>query len=221
MHHEKVATIQAVVLSKPTNLSLLQKGSGGWAVFMCDCGKPVRLLYTYFKTLKTKSCGCRKALAARARSTTHGAFKGYAPCTVEYRAWSCMKTRCYNRNRPEYKHYGGRGISVCDEWIDDFPAFLAHVGHRPPGMTSLDRIDNNKGYEPGNVRWATQTDQMRNSRLSVVITVDGVSKCAAEWAKDSPATANVILARVKKGWDHKSAVYRPLRITSKTKRAAQ
>ena len=82
--------------------------------------------------------------------------------TPEYTAWCSMKTRCYNPNYQYYEHYGARGIEVADEWINDFRAFYNHVGPRPSAKHSLDRIDNNGNYEPGNVRWATDSQQKLN-----------------------------------------------------------
>jgi hypothetical protein len=84
--------------------------------------------------------------------------------TAEWQAWSNMRQRCNNPDNPKWPLYGGRGIQVCAEWQDDFPAFLAHVGPRPGPSYSIDRIDNERGYEPGNVRWATRSQQVRNSR---------------------------------------------------------
>lgn len=80
----------------------------------------------------------------------------------EYRAWQYMKTRCYNKNRLDYKNYGGRGIKVCPEWKDNFDQFLADVGYAPGPEYSLDRIDCDKNYQPGNVRWATREIQNIN-----------------------------------------------------------
>jgi len=90
----------------------------------------------------------------------HG--KSHSP---EYQAWRDMKYRCYNPNVKSYKYYGARGIKVCDQWRNSFTKFLEDVGERPDKGYSLDRIDNAGNYEPGNVRWETQENQMRNTRL--------------------------------------------------------
>ena len=84
--------------------------------------------------------------------------------TVEHRAWRKMLNRCYDPNDKSWRDYGGRGIAVCKEWLTNFPAFLAHVGAKPSPELSLDRIDNDGNYEPGNVRWATRLEQRHNRR---------------------------------------------------------
>jgi hypothetical protein len=89
--------------------------------------------------------------------------------TPEYRLWKAMKSRCLLPENPRYKSYGGRGITVADEWVSDFLSFLNHVGRRPSPEYSLDRINNDDGYVPGNVRWATRAQQQRNRRDSVYI----------------------------------------------------
>jgi hypothetical protein len=88
----------------------------------------------------------------------------------EYTIWGGIKTRCTNKNAPDYGRYGGRGITMCDEWVDSFDAFFSHIGPKPSQQHSIDRIDNDKGYEPGNVRWATKTEQVKNRRDSTYVT---------------------------------------------------
>lgn len=84
--------------------------------------------------------------------------------TPEWLAWRSMRVRCYDKNHPKYEHYGGRGIDVFDDWKKSFTSFYEHVGNRPSNLHSLDRIDVNGDYEPGNVRWATYKEQNLNQR---------------------------------------------------------
>jgi hypothetical protein len=105
---------------------------------------------------KSRSCGCLRI----EQSTKHGLWK-----TPEFRSWSSALSRCYNKNDGGYANYGGRGITVCEVWRRDFFAFYKYIGSRPSPKHSLDRINVNKGYEPGNVRWATIGEQMRNRRM--------------------------------------------------------
>jgi len=85
---------------------------------------------------------------------------------AEYRTWGNMKQRCYNENIPAYRNYGGRGITVCDEWLHDFKQFFKDMGEKPSSKHSIDRVDNDKGYSPDNCRWATSTTQSRNTRVN-------------------------------------------------------
>lgn len=149
----------------------------------------------------------KEAIAA---STTHG-MKG----TPTYVSWIAARGRCRNPNDPAYGRYGGKGITFCERW-DSFENFLADMGLRPDNMT-LDREDNDKGYEPGNCRWATRVEQQNNKSTNRILTVDGVSKTAAEWAREkclNPATIN---SRLHKGWSDKDAVMIPI-IEKKGKR---
>lgn len=136
----------------------------------CDCGAEVEVATEYLNGGHTKSCGCLRRDKATERMrqlqplgaaalVTHGHSRVGAEHPL-YRAWAGMLGRCRNPNHSKYKDYGGRGITVCERWRD-FAAFLADVGERPPGH-SLDRIDNDGPYAPGNVRWATPRVQAAN-----------------------------------------------------------
>lgn len=131
----------------------------------CSCGKETVVYGTVLRNGQTRSCGhIWDEYALSGWSTKHGDNR-VGRRTAEYRAWNMMKNRCYNQELPCWKHYGGRGIKVAPEWIDDFPAFLAHVGRKPSPKHSLDRWPNNDGnYEPGNVRWATWKEQANNKK---------------------------------------------------------
>lgn len=133
-------------------------------VCRCDCGVEVIVTQGSLQNGHTKSCGCLRLERAEAINTIHGANREGAR-SPEYQAWANMKQRCENRKHPNYKQYGGRGITVCIKWSKDFSAFLADVGNRPSPQHSLDRFPNNDGdYAPGNVRWATTRQQHDNQR---------------------------------------------------------
>jgi len=129
----------------------------------------------------------------------------------EYVIWCLMKDRCFNPNAESYKLYGGRGIRVCDEWNVSFDAFFAHIGPRPTTEHQIDRIDNNKGYEPGNVRWATRKEQCRNRRSNRLITCNGQTKTLAEWAEVSGIDRKTISDRIDvSGWSPEQALSTPV-----------
>jgi DNA-directed RNA polymerase specialized sigma24 family protein len=127
-----------------------------------------------------------------------------ASSTAEYRAWGDMLSRCRNPKHRQYPRYGGRGIFVCDEWRDSFKAFFSHVGPRPdppPGQKrmGLDRIENNRGYEPGNVRWATQSQQLCNTRRTVFVEVNGERMCVSELSERTGISPKTLRSRVLRG----------------------
>jgi hypothetical protein len=129
----------------------------------CDCGTEKTVWLVNLVGGDTKSCGClQQEWVAEQRA--RGEERAKIP---EYRAWAQMIHRCTNPRNKNWKGYGGRGITVCPEWQNDYLAFLNHVGQRPGPKYSLDRYPNNDGnYEPGNVRWATAKEQMNNRRPS-------------------------------------------------------
>jgi hypothetical protein len=117
-----------------------------------------------------------------------------------FNVWSAMVRRCHNPRDKSYWRYGARGISVCEEWRASFEAFLAHVGSRPPGLT-LDRINTYGNYEPGNVRWASYKEQARNTRRNHLHTINGETRCLAEWCEILGEPWTTVKKRVAAGRD--------------------
>lgn len=156
---------------------------------LCDCGteavrKPGHLLGG-----KSQSCGC-----ARPHLRTHGNSTRASGQTKEYSTWSRMRSRCLNRKAADYKYYGGRGISVCERW-QSFDAFLADLGPAPSPSHSIDRIDNDGNYEPGNCRWATKKEQSRNTRAT--LRLDG--EALNDVAERHGITHDRLYSRVRRG----------------------
>jgi hypothetical protein len=127
----------------------------------CDCGVEVTVSGMVLRSGRSTSCGCLKRELAGVPNISHGQTRDRA-WSLAYRSWASMKTRCMNPDAQNFKYYGGRGITVCDEWLT-FANFYVDMGDRPEG-TTLDRIDPDGDYEPGNCRWADKLTQARNKR---------------------------------------------------------
>jgi len=133
--------------------------------------------------------------------------------TPIFRCWADMNNRCYNPNNTSYADYGGRGIRVCEEWRNSFPAWYEYIGkYRPEYRCHLDRINNNGDYEPGNVRWVDWSTSMLNRRNSIYLTIDGETKSLIEWCRhpDCQVSAHVARARIRKlGYTPGDAIFMP------------
>ena len=147
----------------------------------CECGVEKEISYSSLVNGLTKSCGClKREVSSQDRKHGYAKFKNKKP---EYFAWQNMKDRCYNIKSPVYKDYGGRGIFVCEKWLNSFVSFISDMGEKPTTKHSLERVDNNKGYSPSNCIWATRKQQTANQRRSVRLTINGETLLQEEWAE--------------------------------------
>ena len=162
-------------------------------VCKCDCGRLSSPRAAALISGNTTSCGACKKGIPRKKKEYHGLSK-----SKEYVVWASMIRRCTNQNNKYWSRYGGRGITVCDRWLNSVENFIADMGPCQIGM-SIDRIDNNLGYEPGNCRWATSTEQVRNRSISKRVTVFGIRASLHEWAACAGVNYCTVLSRLKRG----------------------
>ena len=188
-------------------------------VCKCSCGTIKSPLEKHLVSGASTNCGCVRKETLAGVMTTHGRTKNRIKPRV-YNIWCSMKGRCENPSNASYPKYGGVGIKVCERW-QKFENFLADMGEPPDGM-SIDRIDNDKGYEPGNCRWATRTTQARNRRNVRMITIGNETKSLPDWADAKGRCRRLIYARIRNGWSYEDAVMTPARrmIGKYTKKAS-
>jgi hypothetical protein len=183
------------------------------ATCVCHCGDPSCKQTTTPKVChliggKSTSCGC---------GSTRRKWKSSATSPNTYRSWEHMIDRCYNEKHPHYERYGGRGIVVCDRWRKSFDAFLEDMGERPDNKT-IDRINNDMGYDPGNCRWSTMQEQNRNKSNGTTLEHQGQSMSVTEWAEKLDIPRQVIFGRLKVGWTTERALTTPVRFRRWAKR---
>ena len=169
----------------------------------CECGTKKAIFKGNLVRGKARSCGCLHSEELSAANKTHG-----MSASKTYAVWMHMKGRCENPNNNEYKNYGARGIKVCERW-GSFDNFLADMGERPFGL-SIERKDNDAGYNPDNCKWATSTEQTRNRRNNVKLTVGEETMVISDWARRLGTTGSVISSRIKNGWSLADACTTPL-----------
>lgn len=156
---------------------------------LCDCGNIIVVPKSYLKSKHTRSCGCW----VKEMHTTHGLSQSRI-----YKVYSGMKKRCYDKNHKLYNRYGGRGIKICDEWLNDFMAFYNwSMANGYQDDLTIDRIDNNKGYSPDNCRWVTMLEQAQNTSKNVNITYKGKTQTISAWSRETGIPQNTISRRFK------------------------
>lgn len=169
------------------------------AIFKCECGNEFTAMIYNIRKRNTNSCGCilKNMLKDRNKSNIiHGLSR-----TSEYRTWNGLLNRCLNKNNPSFSDYGGRGIDICNEWIDrktGFIKFLADMGAKPGKDYSLERINNNEGYNKSNCKWALPAEQNSNKRSNVMIEYRGKNQCLSFWAKEFNTSPVMIKFRIKR-----------------------
>lgn len=167
----------------------------------CDCGNEKSVNGSHLMNGAIKSCGC---LQNEVRIQTHTIHGDHG--TKEYIAWKSMKGRCYNENNEKYPNYGGRGIIVCERWLNSYDTFLSDMGRSPSNKLSLDRINTNGNYELGNCRWATSETQMNNMTTNRHITYKGETLNIGQWERRFNLTHGRFRKQRFKGWDGEKIV---------------
>lgn len=191
------------------------RGRAFWKC-QCTCGNVITAHSYYIRSGGTQSCGCYKMDKLLERSTSHN-----MRFSSEYSVYCAMKARCYNPKNSHYHRYGGRGITICQEWLDDFMAFYNHIGPRPSLQHSIDRIDNSLGYMPGNVKWSNSTEQANNKSNIPKYTCFGKTLSIAQWSRETGFPVSTLMARLKRDWPLELLLTKPLRITKRNQRAVE
>lgn len=167
----------------------------------CACGETREISSSGLRNQTSRSCGSRGCTPTpyTERARKHGGTAN-GDVTFEYRVWAGLKTRCYNAKRKEYANYGGRGITVCDEWRNSFVQFVTDMGLAPSEKHSIERVDNDGNYCKENCYWATSLEQAHNKRNNRKATINGVSKTLPEWAREYGFKVHTLYKRRRLGW---------------------
>lgn len=204
---ERLSLIDGKYKAPCTNIELIKKnirkhrypnGNHCWhSLWKCHCGKEFIARNSHITTRGTKSCGCSWS--------THGMSRA-----SEHAIWSMIIQRCCNPKQKAFPRYGGRGILICDKWKNDFQQFYKDMGPRPSKGHSIDRIDNNKNYEPSNCRWATAKEQSVNSSIPKLVTFNGKTQNLSEWARELKVDLSRLCKRIKKLPLEEAMSYKPI-----------
>jgi len=196
-----------VFVIREVELRKFKSGNCTQYLCRCDCGTEFKVLGSSLTSGNTKSCGCYARELVSEKSRKHGMHG-----TRTYRIWQAMLNRCRNKNVPNYNDYGGRGVTVCDEWLS-FENFFEDMGE-PLEDQSIDRIDNNGDYELNNCKWSTMKEQGRNKRNNRIIELNGKSMCLAAWAEELNIDQASLRERLDR-WPKEIALTKPKRTIKK------
>lgn len=166
----------------------------------CDCGNEKIVVANRLRSGETRSCGCLRSIRTKETFKTHGHSK-----TRLYRVWAGMKTRCYNANSDNYKYYGGKGVTMCDEWKNNFSAFerwAIENGYNEDARSqecTIDRIDTSGDYSPQNCRWSNHVEQCNNQTSNKLLTYQNTTKTMSEWSKETGINYSTFRENVRRG----------------------
>lgn len=166
----------------------------------CECGQETVVFGDNLKRGRTGSCKCQWKESVTKHGQSHSDI---------YSIWCGIKERCTNPANSAYHNYGGRGITIAEEWLHDFQAFADHIGPRPGPEYTCERMDNDKGYQPGNIKWATRAEQLRNKRNNVRYEYKGESLTMKEWAQRFSLPLSTLRGRLRIGWSIERALETP------------
>lgn len=211
------AKIGRLLLLKETRVPHGKKYTDVGYICKCDCGKEKIVRKSDLTSGKVLSCGCYASDVFRKTHTKHG--MAYSRV---YRIWFGIKKRCFYKNEDNYYLYGGRGITMCDKWKNSFEAFYADVGEPPGNEYSIDRINPNGNYEPGNCRWATQKQQAQNTRRNYLVFYNGKERSIAEVSDIVGISRGTLYQRIKGyGWSVERATTTPIQTKFRSKNYAK
>jgi hypothetical protein len=207
-HNRKVDLI-GISFGRLTVVSKTSGPKGRLWVCKCACGNEHTTNTSFLLKGSVKSCGCLRKEMCRANQPNrkHGMAN-----SAEYKTWQRIKDRCRNRNSPDFKSYGAKGVNVCQRWLDSFEVFYEDLGPKPSNKHSIDRYpDKNGPYSPDNCRWATIKEQARNKNSNKILVLNGKSRCIAEWSEITGIRREIIESRSRRGWSDKRTLTTPPR----------
>ena len=196
------------VVCRGKTKSRKQNGTLVYWLCKCDCGNEIEISGADIRRGKSQSCGCYQSEMSRQANTTHGESDSKL-----YNRWERIKQRCLNPNYKEFYLYGGRGITICEEWKNDFACFQRwcfNNGYSPD--LEIDRIDSDGGYSPDNCRFATPLQNSNNKRNNKRIEHNGETHTIAEWDRIKGYPPKTVGRRLRRGWSVEEAIDTPLKV---------